>query len=132
VQPFQSSIDSILSPVCESFHFRADDILNLRHNASRRVLPGQCISCYFKLYGAADSNSVVANISALGPLREWLESNIEVIATDGTERVIEQLPLCLEASDLEAYCREVMDEFRENRVYSASLVTLEFRYKKAA
>jgi hypothetical protein len=80
------------------------------------------------LYARADS----ASQTALFPLRTWLESNIEVVAKDKKEKVLEQLPLTLDSVDLQAYCNQLMDEFRENRVYSTDVLSLEFRYKKAA
>ena len=66
------------------------------------------------------------------PLRSWLESNIEVVAKDSQSRIIEKLPLQLDATDLAAYCNRLMGDFREDRAYSLSLVTLEFQYKDAA
>jgi hypothetical protein len=87
-----------------------------------------CIQCYFKLYGIAAPDSE----DLLRPLKVWIESNIEVIAKDGREQILEQLPLRLDAPDLEAYCQDVIHEFRTNRVYPSQNLTLEFRYKEAA
>ena len=125
---FQERFDQILRPLSQRFFREADSILDLRGAALTRQHPGRCVQCYFKLYGiaAADSESL------LRPLKIWIESNIEVIAKDGHEQILEQLPLRLDAPGLEAYCQEVIHEFRTNRVYPSQNLTLEFRYKEAA
>jgi hypothetical protein len=120
--------DQLLGSLCDRFAHQADALLDLRNSAIHRTKPGLCVSCYFKLFGHADENAM----SLLCPLRSWIETNIEVIATDHRERIIEQLPVKLDAPDLDAYCQEVIHEFRENRVYSTPNLTLEFRYKEAA
>lgn len=86
------------------------------------------MQCYFRLQGAANPQSK----SALVPLRFWLESNIEVVAKGSQDQLLETLPLRLDASDLEGYCRGVMAQIREDRVYRLPQVTLEFQYKAAA
>ena len=125
---FQKRFDQILGPLSQRLFREADSILDLRGAALTRQHPGRCIECYFKLYGIADPDSG----SLLYPLKVWIESNIEVIAKDGREQILEQLPLRLDAPDLEAYCQEVIHEFRTNRVYPAQNLTFEFRYKEAA
>ena len=62
----------------------------------------------------------------------WLETNIEVVAKDPESQIIEKLPLRLDAADLATYCHRVMGDFREDRAYLHSQVTLEFQYKEAA
>jgi hypothetical protein len=125
---FHQRFDQILGRLSQRFFREADSILDLRGAALTRQHPGRCIQCYFKLYGIADPDSE----SLLNPLKVWIESNIEVIAKDGREQILEQLPLRLDAPDLEAYCQEVIHEFRTNRVYHAQNLTLEFSYKEAA
>ena len=121
-------VDAVISGLCPLFSRYADEILDLRNCALQRVRPGLCISCYFRLYATADSVSQ----TVLFPLRTWLESNIEVVAKDKKEQVLEQLPLTLDSADLQSYCNQLMDEFRENRVYLTDVLNLEFRYKEAA
>jgi hypothetical protein len=81
------------------------------------------------------TNSSPTNITVpkgvLLPLRDCLESNIEIIAKDSNATVLESLPLALDFPDLESLCYQFIDEFRDNRVYSTD-VTLEFRYREAA
>jgi hypothetical protein len=122
------NVDAVISGLCPLFSRYGDEILDLRSCTQQRVRPGLCVSCYFQLYAKADS----ASQTALFPLRAWLESNIEVVAKDKKEKVLEQLPLTLDSLDLQSYCNQLMDEFRENRVYSTDVLSLEFRYKKAA
>jgi hypothetical protein len=61
-----------------------------------------------------------------------LEAQIEIVARDDAETLLETLPLRLEAGDLETFCRSVMDEMREDRAHPASQLVLEFRFKHAA
>jgi hypothetical protein len=121
-------VDAVISGLCPLFSRYADEILDLRSSARKRVRPGMCVRCYFQLYARADA----ASQTVLYPLRSWLESNIEIIARDKKEQVIERLPLTLDSTDLQSYCHQLMDEFRENRVYSTEALSLEFRYKEAA
>ena len=121
-------VDAVISGLCPLFSRYADEILDLRSSARQRVRPGLCVRCYFQLYARADAVSQ----TVLFPLRSWLESNIEIVAKDKEEQVIEKLPLTLDSTDLQTYCHQLMDEFRENRAYSTEALSLEFCYKEAA
>ena len=109
-------------------HPRARSLPRTRESASKRTRPGLCIDCYFRLHQTADAGGQ----HALVPLRSWLESNVEVVAKDPKSRIIEKLPLQLDTADLAAYCHRIMGDFREDRAYLHSQVTLEFQYKEAA
>jgi len=123
-----SDPEAVVKKLCPLFVRQADALLDLREFALKRIRPGLCIDCYFRLQETADSGGQ----DALFPLRSWLESNIEVVAKDSESRIIEKLPLQLNTTDLATYCSRLMDDFREDRAYSLSLVTLEFQYKEAA
>ncbi len=125
---FSDPVEAVIARLCPLFSRQADEILDLRDSVQRRVRPGLCVSCYFKL----SSGSTSASESLLFPLRTWLESNIEVVAFDSSATVLEHLPLRLDRPDLESYCTQVIEEFRDNRAYSSEVLTLEFRYKEAA
>ena len=119
--------EAVIGQLCPLFARQADELIDLHEHARRRVRPGRCVQCYFRLQGAANSQSK----SALVPLRSWLEANIEVVAKGYQNQVLETVPLHLEAADLEGYCQEVMAQFREDRAYRLPQLTLEFRYKAA-
>lgn len=123
-----SDPEAVIRKLCPLFARQADALIDLRESTLNRIRPGLCVDCYFRLQEAADSGGQ----HALFPLRSWLESNIEVVAKDSESRIIEKLPLQLNATDLAAYCNRLMSDFREDRTYSLSLVTLEFQYKEAA
>jgi hypothetical protein len=123
-----SDAESVIAQLCSLFARQADELIDLHDHALKRVRPGLCVQCYFRLQSAADPRSK----GALVPLRSWLESNIEVVAKGSQDQVLETLPLRLEAPDLEGYCRELMADFREDRAYRLPQVTLEFQYKAAA
>jgi hypothetical protein len=123
-----SDPENVIKRLCPLFARHGDDLIDLRESASKRIRPGLCVDCYFRLRQAADIRAQ----NALFPLRSWLEANIEVVAKDPDSRIIEKLPLRLDAADLATYCHRVMGDFREDRAYLHSQVTLEFQYKEAA
>lgn len=123
------AFDPVLASLAEPFCRQADTLLDLRSCAMNKVRPGRCVACYFELQSAAAERV----ISKLCPLRNWLETHIEVVASDETARPLEAFPLQLtEAEDLETYCRRTMAEFHENRAYETRSINLAFRYKLAA
>jgi len=123
-----SDPEAVIKQLCPLFARQADDLIDLREYVVKRIRPGLCVDCYFRLHETAGSGGQCA----LFPLRSWLESNIEVVAKDSESRIIEKLPLQLDATDLAAFCNRVMGDFREDRAYPLSHVTLEFQYKEAA
>jgi hypothetical protein len=123
-----SDPEAVIKKLCPLFARQADALIDLRESALKRIRPGLCVDCYFRIQETAGSGEQ----HVLFPLRSWLESNIEVVAKDSESRIIEKLPLRLNATDLAAYYNRLMDDFREDRAYSLSLVTLEFQYKEAA
>ena len=80
----------------------------------------------------AAQSAAEARLAELCPLRQWLESEIEIVACDRDQRPLERFSLNLDTPDLESCCRSAMTEIQENRAYSTPEIHLEFRYKKAA
>ena len=123
------AFEPVLAPRAEHFCRHADTLLDLRACVLNSTRPGRCVACYFSLQAAAAERA----ISQLCPLRNWLETHIEVVASDHAARPLETFPLQLSRSeDLEGYCRRTMAEFQEDRAYSTSAINLAFRYKQAA
>jgi hypothetical protein len=118
----------VIGQLCPLFAHQADELIDLHEHVRKRVRPGRCVQCYFRLQGAANPRSK----GALVLLRSWLESNIEVVAKGSQDQVLETVPLRLDAADLEGYCRGVMAQFREDRAYRFPQLILEFQYKAAA
>jgi hypothetical protein len=117
-------IDAALVPITRELQHWADEILDLREAAVRRLDPGRCISCYFKLLaGSRPGDKPVTT-----PLRLWLEQHLEVVARDSGQRELERLPVHLETEDIEAYCQQVMADFRYDRDY-AHLPTIELAFQ---
>lgn len=120
------AIDSLLSPIAREMRHRADAILDLREAAVRRTDPGLCISCYFKLLAGTrpDFKPVTT------PLRQWLEAHLEVVARDPNLQELERIPIHLETNGIEAYCQQIMDQFRYDRGYQdLPTIELSFRFK---
>lgn len=123
------AFDPVLAPLAEPFCRQADTLLDLRACALNKTRPGRCVACYFALQAAAAERL----IAKLCPLRTWLETHIEVVASDESAQPLEAFPLQLsDAEDLETYCRRTMAEFHENRAYGTAGINLAFRYKQAA
>lgn len=123
------AFDPVLALLAEPFCRQADTLLDLRACALNKTRPGRCVACYFVLQQAAADRAP----AQLCPLRNWLETHIEVVASDETARPLEAFPLQLgEVEDLETYCRRTMAEFHDDRVYPAANINLAFRYKQAA
>jgi hypothetical protein len=123
------AFDPVLAHLAEPFCRQADTLLDLRACVLNSTHPGRCVACYFALQAAAAERAIVR----LCPLRNWLETHIEVVASDETARQLESFPLQLtETEDLETYCRRTMAEFHENRAYGTASINLAFRYKLAA
>jgi hypothetical protein len=121
-------IDQLLAPLAAPLRRAADQLLDFRSAARAGTTPGRCIRCYFELLAAAPS-SVQPRLT---PLRAWLEARIEAAATDAEGKLLETLPVTLDAEDLESCCRRLMREMTENRVYPTPLINLGFRYKPTA
>lgn len=122
-----AALDAVLRSLCPLFYRQADDLLDLRACANSRQRPGRCVDCYFRL-----SSEHPAVAAQLCPLREWLESNIEVVAFAAGQSALERLPLRLDGENLESYCHGVMDEIRVNRNYSHPEISLAFQFKELA
>ncbi len=121
-----AEIDAALGAITKEYRYAANDVLDLREAALERNDPGLCMQCYFKIYGA----STRRDPEALKPLRDWLETHVEIVARDHYARELERLPLQLETDSLEAFCHEMMTEFRDNRAYHHTPnIELTFQFK---
>ncbi|NBB79759.1 MAG: hypothetical protein GVY36_09980 [Verrucomicrobia bacterium] len=128
-QSVTNEIDTVLSPIAREMSHRADAILDLREAAARRSDPGRCISCYFKLL--AGTRADIKPIAT--PLRQWLEAHLEVVARDPNLQELERIPIRLETDGIEAYCQQVMEEFRYDRGYQdIPTIELSFQFKEQA
>ena len=122
--PLASSLEEVLLQVATSFSRQADDLLDLREYGVQRKHPGKCVDCYFRLHTAEPEK-----MTNLAPLREWLERNIEIVAADQHERLLEKIPLRLDTHDLESFCHKVINFLRDDRAFQAPLISLNFAFK---
>lgn len=120
-------LDTLLASLVAPLRNAGDNLLDLRDAARSGSTAGRCIRCYFNLLAAAPS----AVQPRLTPLRAWLEARIEAAATDAEGRLLEAIPVSLDAEDLESCCRRLMREMTENRAYATPHINLGFRYKPA-
>jgi hypothetical protein len=125
-----SNFDKVLFPIARELSHCADEILDLREAALQRNDPGRCLSCYFKILGS--SQQTTAHFTS--PLRQWLEQHLEVVACGPSQSELERLPIQLppEHSDgIEAFCRQIMTAFREDRSYqNLPEIELSFQFKQ--
>ncbi len=121
------ALDPLLASLAVPLRRAADSLLDLRAAAHAGTTPGRCIRCYFQLLAAAPREVQ----PRLTPLRAWLEAHIEAAASDAEGRLLETLPVTLDAEDLESCCRSLMDGIHADRAYASPRITLDFRYKPA-
>jgi len=119
-------IDEVLGPVAEVCRDAADELLDLRAAVLGRSDPGNCVSCYFRIFEVLGRGDV----ERLKQLRRWLEGNLVVVARDGSERELERIPVSLHQEDMESFCREMMLEFRENRCYADERIELSLDFNE--
>ena len=122
----KESLDEVLAPLT-GFRGCVDPLLDLRIAALKREQPGRCVQCYFKILGAAGARGM----RAATPLRKWLEAHLVLVAEDENERLLETLPVQLEAADLDDYCEGMITVFRENRSYGVSSIGLRFNFRES-
>lgn len=122
------SVQTVLAPLCEEMKEEADALLDLWEGLRRQRYPGRCIGCYFRLFARAGATTR----ARLTRLREWLEEHVEIVACDENQEELERLPIILEGDDLETYCRDVMQEFVDNRAYAGRRISLTFDFKQVA
>jgi hypothetical protein len=122
-----ADLDPLLAPLAAPLRRAADSLLELREAARSGETPGRCIRCYFQLLAAA-SRDVQPRLT---PLRAWLENHIEAAASDADGRLLEVIPVRLDADDLETCCRGIMREMHEDRAYDTPSIRLDFRYKSS-
>ncbi len=119
-------IDPLLAPLVSPLRNAADAILDFRDCALRGEEAGRCVSCFFRVASAARAE---ARLAELCPLRQWLQSRIEVAAWNDEGDLLETLPANFEDEDLPSCCDRVMQEMLENRAYTTSCIRLGFRYR---
>lgn len=119
------SFHDILVPLGDAFRRQADAILDLREYALSKQNPGRCVSCYFKLFRAARSDTV----QRLAALRKWLECNLIIVARDEQDRLLERIPVHLDDEDLESFCQRMVQEFLHDRAYPGKRIELKFAFK---
>jgi hypothetical protein len=119
------SLEDVLISVAPHFFKQADALLDLRDYAIKRKHPGKCVDCYFQLHADAPSEQ----LQNLTPLREWLERNIEIVAADQTQNLLEKFPLKLDTNDLETFCHKVVNFLRTDRAFQTPMISLDFAFK---
>jgi len=116
----------VLEPLCQPFSNHADALLDLYEMTREPRQPGECVRCFYKLFGAADSR----RITALDPLKAWIEQNVEITISAG-ERFAGTFPVRLEEPDLEQFCFGAMKRVREDTAIEGCEVALHLRYKES-
>jgi hypothetical protein len=121
-----SSIESVIAPIAERMGNCADALLDIREAALQRRHPGKCVACFFKVMGAAERRREPEVVTRL---KQWIEENLEIVAEDEQQAILEHVPVNLETDHLEAYCRRVMDRFHYDRSYDSRHISLRFQFK---
>jgi hypothetical protein len=122
---FNFSLEDALVSIAPHFSKQADALLDLRDYGIKRQHPGKCVDCYFQLH----SDAAPSELQNLAPLREWLERNIEIVAADQKQNLLEKIPLRLDGQNLEAFCHKVINLLRSDRAFETPMVSLDFAFK---
>ena len=117
--------DQLIAPIVQNVRGCADDLLDLREAALTGKVPGACVACFFRVMGKAERHSAESTVI---PLKGWLETNIEIIAENHKQQVLERQPLKLDNNDLESYCYSIMDVMINDRNYIDEQISLRFDF----
>ncbi len=109
------SIDQVLGAIASGGMkgAAADALLDFREAVMKRRHAGDCLRCYFKILSYCGGPS----FSRVTPLRQWLETHLELVASAPEAGELERLPVRLESSELKGFCESVMQRLREDRDY---------------
>lgn len=120
---------SVIEPLCRPFSRQADPLLDLYDlSRSRSAHPGRCLRCFYDLLGAAEP----AKRPALRPLREWIESNLEITCRSETGETGLTFPVELDEPDLETFCDRMMRRAHRDGPSEAERLRMEVRFKRHA
>ncbi|MDR0532638.1 MAG: hypothetical protein LBH01_01655 [Verrucomicrobiales bacterium] len=123
--PATNTLEHTLLHLAPHFARQADALLDLRDYGIKRQHPGKCVDCYFQLH----ANARDTRLQNLAPLREWLERNIEIVAADQKQNLLEKIPLKLDAQDLESFCQKIINFMYTDRAFQTPTVSLDFAFK---
>ncbi len=101
-----------------------DDVLDIMAGLPKREKPGACVLCFFNLYRKLPARC----LEDLHRVRIWLEREIEVVALDDSENLVETLPCRIRERDLEDFCRRMMEESKALMKPGMNRLMLQFRF----
>ena len=120
---------SVIEPLCRPFARQADPLLDLYDlSRTRSAHPGRCLRCFYDLLGAAEP----AKRPALRPLREWIESNLEIACRSEAGETGLTFPVELDEPDLETFCDRMMRRAHQDGPSEAQRLLMEVRFKNRA
>jgi len=123
------ALDLVLAGLARPFGRSSDLLLDLRQWAGNDRRAGSCLKAYFDLLDEAAATGEATR--GLVRLRQWLETELEVVVLDQSGTCLEILPLKLTGEiDLERYCHQVMNRLRQDRCYGESKVGVIVRFKQ--
>ena len=117
-------LDEALRSVAVTSGTAADAVLDFRESLRSRTDAGQCLHCYFKIFGSRRSHQT----RAMMVLREWIERQLVIVVRDEEQRELERLKVRLEEEDLDSYCHRVSKLLRHDRAYLIPRLEVEFVY----
>ncbi len=120
------AIENAIAPLATRYQFCANELLTIWEAAREREHPGKSIACFFKVMGIADRRKESDYVQ---PLKEWLETHVEIVAEDEEAHILERCAVQLDSDDLETFCNGVMSSFHQDRSYETRQISLRFEYK---
>ena len=118
--------ENLLRPLCKPFSNKADRLLDLYEmTRAPQSNAGGCLKCFYALLEGAEPSK----ISALNPLKAWIESNMEVLMKDGGQEK-SSMPVSLNAIDFESFCQDTLQSAHRDAALTSPLVELQLTFKR--
>lgn len=122
--PVQREAEEALKRIATACRSSIDDVLDILTQLPRRERPGACMLCYFNLYRKLPPRM----LDDLTWVKAWLEREIEIVATDGSSKVLESFPCQIAENELADFCHRMMEETKALLKPGMDKLVLEFRF----
>ena len=117
--------ENLLRALCKPFSNKADQLLDLYEMTRMpHADAGGCLKCFYALLEGAEASK----ISALNPLKSWIESNMEVCVKDG-EKEKPARPVRLDAVDFDSFCNDTLQAVCRDSSLKSEIVELHLSFK---
>lgn len=124
VDRIQSEGEEALKRIALASRSSIDDVLDIMAKLPQRQQAGSCMLCFFNLYRKLPPHC----LKDLNRVKVWLESEIEIVATDSAANVVEAFPCRIQERELEEFCHRMMEETKSLLKPGMKQLMLQFRF----